>query len=138
MELFSRDPAKGLFVLDAVWCDNELQVRIGRTRVLWFEYWKGSCVPFTISREASCWGFDWRQFGFKYERGTCSTRLDWFFLGEASITPEQLSDAANIVQSYRPQSPQERDSYRREMEGIHLRYTLRLEEPPSAPPLTLC
>ena len=125
-------------MLDGVWCDNERQIRIGRTRVLRFEYWKGARVPFTISPEPNGWGFDWRQFGFKYEHGTCTTRLDWFFLGEASITPKQFNAAATIVQWYVPQTPNERNSFKEETKGIQLMCPLRLEEPPTAPPPTLC
>ena len=55
MKLFSRNPAKGLMVLDCMWCSEGLQVRVGRTRVMWFKYLEVPPVPFRAWTESKCW-----------------------------------------------------------------------------------
>ena len=79
MKLFTRNPEEGLIVLDSSRCGDERQVRLGRTRVLWFKYWERACVPFKAWTESNCWCIEWRHYGFEYEWGASKVHLDSYF-----------------------------------------------------------
>lgn len=119
-KLFSRNPEKGLIVLDYMVVDarNETRcsVRLGRTRSLCIHWWSKGYARLKVERGARGWYFDWWRVSVEYEWNPTGIEWDEIYGQETTITPLQFSDAVEVCTAYRPLRLEEIERYKEQME----------------------